>query len=100
MFLGDLQIIQELPPPRRGAFFFLIGAFVVWAMATIPTLESVRISTNSSFVEEHPNNVELWSPGNPIFPTPEITAEPMELPEGAGMKALIGINEPLEDTLA
>jgi hypothetical protein len=42
MFLSDLQITQELPP-RRGAFFFLTGAFVIWAMATIPTLESVRI---------------------------------------------------------
>jgi hypothetical protein len=30
--------------------------------------EWVRVSTNPAYYEEHADNVELWSPGNPTFP--------------------------------
>jgi hypothetical protein len=38
----------------------------------------VRVSTNSEFVEQHAENVELWSPGSPLFQPPQLIdgAEP------------------------
>ena len=35
---------------------------------------SVRVSTDPNYYEEHADTVELWSPGNPTFPS-----EPSEL---------------------
>ena len=99
MFLSDLQITQELPP-RRGAFFFLTGGIRGLGHGNDSDAGVGAHLHEPQLCRGAPDNVELWSPDNPIFPTPEITAEPMELPEGAGMKAFIGIHEPLEDTLA
>ena len=49
----------------------------------------LRISTDPSFVEEHPDDVELWSPGNPLFPVPEVVAEAGELPPGVRIDGLL-----------
>ncbi|MEX2281100.1 MAG: SNF2-related protein [Gemmatimonadota bacterium] len=32
----------------------------------------VRVTTDSKFYEENPDSVELWSPGSPLFPTPDV----------------------------
>ena len=32
--------------------------------------ESVRVTTNPEFYEQHAESVELWSQGNPTFPYP------------------------------
>jgi hypothetical protein len=34
----------------------------------------VRISTDPDYYEQHADTVELWSPGNPTFPTTETGA--------------------------
>jgi superfamily II DNA or RNA helicase len=31
----------------------------------------VRVTTSPAYFDEHPESVELWSPGSPIFPLPE-----------------------------
>jgi hypothetical protein len=36
----------------------------------------VRVSTDPAYYEQHADNIELWSPGNPTFPLPAIVAEP------------------------
>ena len=36
--------------------------------------ESLRVTTNPKYFEEHAEGVELWSPGNPLFVPPEFTA--------------------------
>ena len=51
---------------------------------------AVRVTTNPTFYEEHSESVELWSQGNPLFPTPDSVAEPEELPTGQGLIGLIG----------
>jgi hypothetical protein len=28
----------------------------------------VRVTTDATFFEQHPDSVELWSPGSPLFP--------------------------------
>lgn len=39
----------------------------------------VRISTNPAYYEQNADNVELWSPGNPTFPSPAIRPEPVHI---------------------
>lgn len=33
-----------------------------------------RAMTDAHFFDEHPESVELWSPGSPLFPEPEDVA--------------------------
>lgn len=40
----------------------------------------VRITTDAEFYQEHTESVELWSPGNPVFPTPEFVIGIEHLP--------------------
>ena len=58
-----------------------------WAFSA-PGVDPIRISTDPAFVEEHPDNVELWSPGNPLFPMLEVIAEPSE-PLGARLDGIL-----------
>ena len=39
----------------------------------------IRVTTDPDYFEQHPDSVELWSPGNPLFPQPAMVAEPEEL---------------------
>jgi hypothetical protein len=41
--------------------------------------EPIRVTTDPAFFGEHPENVELWSPGSPIFPEPDDTLEPEDV---------------------
>ena len=49
----------------------------------------IRVSTDPEFVEEHPDDVELWSPGNPSFVYPEFVAEQDGLPSGATVGSVL-----------
>ena len=60
-----------------------------WAFSAPGMTEELRISTDPEFVEEHPDNVELWSPGNPLFPVPDVVSEASELPPGARIDAIL-----------
>lgn len=51
--------------------------------------EAVRISTDPGFVEENPDDVELWSPGNPLFQMPESVAPLSELPPGCRIDTIL-----------
>lgn len=33
--------------------------------------QGLRVTTSASFFEDHPGSAELWSPGSPLFPSPE-----------------------------
>ncbi|NDY57383.1 DEAD/DEAH box helicase family protein [Desulfovibrio sulfodismutans] len=37
--------------------------------------EKVRVTTDPGFYDQHSDSVELWSPGNPVFPEPEIFSD-------------------------
>ncbi len=49
----------------------------------------IRITTDPGYYEENIESVELWSPGNPLFPTPEAIAEREELPENCSIDHLL-----------
>lgn len=49
----------------------------------------VRVTTDAGFYEDHTESLELWSPGSPIFPLPEIATAPQDLPPDASVPALL-----------
>ena len=49
--------------------------------------ERLRVTTDPGFYEEHSESVELWSPGNPLFESPEHAEA--EFPPGTTLKALL-----------
>lgn len=66
-----------------------------WAFSAPGIAGELRISTDPKFVEEHPDDVELWSPGNPLFPVPEVVAEAGELPPGARLDGILRSATPI-----
>ena len=49
----------------------------------------IRITTDPEYYEDNVESVELWSPGNPVFPTPDVIAERSELVEGSSIDNLL-----------
>ena len=52
--------------------------------------ESLRVTTDPAFFEEHAESLELWSPGNVLFQAPELIT-PDDAPQARSL------NEVLED---
>ena len=53
--------------------------------------ERLRVTTDPGYYEEHPESVEFWSPGNPLFTPPEFVADVKEekLSQGTTLNALL-----------
>ena len=51
--------------------------------------QKVRVTTDRDYYEEHTESTELWSPGNPLFPVPDVTAERDELPENCSIDNIL-----------
>ena len=51
--------------------------------------EPLRVTTDPEFFDEHPESVELWSPGSPLFPELETPATPEELAEATSLAAVV-----------
>ena len=51
--------------------------------------EPVRATTDPAYYEEHPESVELWSPGNPLFQPPEFLPPADRLPRGQTLKEVL-----------
>ena len=51
--------------------------------------QPVRITTDPEFYQEHTESVELWSPGNPVFPAPEVLAAVEDLPQDCSVGKLL-----------
>jgi SNF2 family DNA or RNA helicase len=51
--------------------------------------QKVRITTDRDYYEEHTESTELWSPGNPLFPEPDVIAEREDLPENCSIDHLL-----------
>ena len=64
-FLHDILTRPEMLPPGHKAKTLGKKDFEY----TSPDLPApIRITTDAQFYEEHPESVELWSPGSPAFP--------------------------------
>jgi SNF2 family DNA or RNA helicase len=51
--------------------------------------QPVRVTTDPEFYQEHTESVELWSPGNPVFPAPEVVAGVEDLPHDCSVGKLL-----------
>ncbi len=51
--------------------------------------EPVRATTDPTYYEEHPESVELWSPGNPLFKPPEFLPPSDQLPPSRTLKDIL-----------
>lgn len=51
--------------------------------------EPIRVSTDVNFYQEHSDSVELWSPGNPLFPVPEVDRRDAKPPEELSVSKLL-----------
>ena len=51
--------------------------------------EPIRVTTDPDFYQEHTESVELWSPGNPLFPNPADVAAQEELPKNCSVDSLL-----------
>jgi hypothetical protein len=51
--------------------------------------ESIRVTTDADYYEQHADSVELWSPGNPLFPTVEMTAEASSTASNFSIRGLL-----------
>ena len=51
--------------------------------------EPVRVTTDPDHYREHPDSVELWSPGNPLFREPERTRRRRDWPAGATLEDIL-----------
>jgi hypothetical protein len=49
----------------------------------------IRVTTDPEYYENNVESVELWSPGNPLFPCSEMIAERSELTEGCSIGDLL-----------
>jgi SNF2 family DNA or RNA helicase len=58
--------------------------------------ESLRVTTDRRFFEEHAECVELWSPGSPLFPKPDCVVEKKDLPTDSTFERLLALPKNLE----
>jgi hypothetical protein len=60
-----------------------------YAYLTPGMAQKIRITTDPEYYQEHTGSMELWSPGNPLFPAPDVIAAPEELPDGCSVSDLL-----------
>ena len=60
--------VQDLMP--QGTQVRALGARE-YALRAPGMREELRVTTDPDFYEEHTENAEFWSPGNPLFTAPE-----------------------------
>lgn len=46
-----------------------------WAWRQPNLSDPVRVTTDPTYFEEHADSMELWSPGNPLFPSEPLSGE-------------------------
>ena len=83
--LGTLLGHPELLPP--GVASKVLGSRD-WSWLAPGMAGPVRVTTDPDYLEQHPDSTELWSPGSPLFPVPDLIAAPQEL-EGLDLGCLM-----------
>ncbi len=77
--LEDLDLILQRPealPPGLTVTKLQNGEYAYQAPGMA---KPVRITTRPDYFDDHSDSMELWSPGSPSFPSPEVEATPQEL---------------------
>lgn len=78
--LGRIAMRADLLPPGLDVKA-LHGSNQQFSFSQPGMDAPIRITTDPAFYEEHPESVELWSPGSPVFPALQPAASPGDLPE-------------------
>ncbi len=89
--LADLEKLlasTDLLPPGLDASP-LEGSNHQFKYAAPGVPKPIRVTTDPAFFDEHPESVELWSPGSPVFPDPEEVASVEDLAANRGALARI-----------
>ncbi|QLL29624.1 DEAD/DEAH box helicase family protein [Thermosynechococcus sichuanensis E542] len=76
--LADLRSLLEQPhllPPGVTVQVGLDRKDVAYLAPGL--LQAVRVTTDPEYYDQHCDSVELWSPGNPLFPKLEMIPEPL-----------------------
>jgi superfamily II DNA or RNA helicase len=84
--LGRLLQRPELLPP--GVEVLETGGNKDRAWQQPGMLEPVRVTTDPLYFEQHADSVELWSPGNPLFPSEPLGGE-IDPPTQAVFRAVL-----------
>jgi len=58
----------------------------------------IRITTDPEYFQEHAESMELWSPGNPLFPTPTEIADREELKDNCSIDEILDGVNPTQDS--
>ena len=69
--LDDLIQQPDLLPPGFAARP-LGDREYAWSQPGLPA--PLRVTTRADYFEQHPESTELWSPGSPLFPRPDVIA--------------------------
>jgi len=56
---------------------------------TAPGMPELRVTTDARFFEQHPESVELWSPGGVVFPSPDDVSQGESADLRAKLSALL-----------
>ena len=56
--------------------------------------DRVRVTTDPAYYEEHSESLELWSPGNPLFTTPEFIIPTNEPQSGETLRGILDGGHP------
>jgi len=48
-----------------------------------------RVTTDAAYYEQHSDSIELWSPGNPLFPAAETAVTENLAPAGLSIRRLL-----------
>jgi hypothetical protein len=83
--LGTLLGRPELLP--AGVVSQVLGSRD-WSWLAPGMAGPARVTTDPDYFEQHPDSTELWSPGSPLFPIPDVIAAPDEL-EGLDWRCLM-----------
>ena len=51
--------------------------------------EPIRVTTDSDYYQDHSESVELWSPGSPLFPEPDVIAAADEVSSGVSIGLIL-----------
>ena len=84
--LGQILQRPELLPP--GMEVVRTGSKKDWAWRQPNLSDPVRVTTDPTYFEEHADSMELWSPGNPLFPSEPLSGE-IDNPTLAAFRAIL-----------
>lgn len=90
--MEDLERVIALPPLLPPGIEVAPMGEREYAFRQPGLAEAVRVTTDPTYYEPNADSVELWSPGNPLFPTPE---DAVDAPLGTTLSEVLAWKPPV-----